>query len=197
VLSDQVADAVVTAHKAALHLLSNSAPCCQSTQLLPPRAACVPACQQFMKDARDQLWFIGLHSITFDAQQSRGSAATFTERWGEFLAGAGPPPAPQLSQHTSYGRSAAAADSSGSSTTAPAAAAAEQQIDGAVSRSAAGCSSPLQQLNRQFFPLLAVDVSELPSCRPQSAGAAAHCQAGSPHRVSMQQRWRLVVRCVL
>jgi hypothetical protein len=80
----------------------------------PPVSSCsfvlfnqATSCLQFIKDARDQLWLVGLHSITFDPQHSRGSAATFTESWGEFLAGAGPPPAPHLSQHTSYGRPAA------------------------------------------------------------------------------------------
>ncbi|WIA22878.1 hypothetical protein OEZ86_009821 [Tetradesmus obliquus] len=137
---------------------------------------------EFIKDAREQLWLVGLHSIAFDPQQSAGSAATFTERWGAFLAGAGPPPAPQLSQHTSYGRSTGSADCPSSTNAAPATATAQQQRDAAASSSgrgsAAGGASPLQQLNRQFFPLLAVDVSELPSCRPHSAGAGGAGLAG-------------------
>lgn len=162
--------------------------CCFSCHL--PHWQRLPACLQFIKDAREQLWLVGLHSIAFDPQQSAGSAATFTERWGAFLAGAGPPPAPQLSQHTSYGRSTGSSDCPSSTNAAPATATAQQQRDAAASSSgrgsAAGGASPLQQLNRQFFPLLAVDVSELPSCRPHSAGAGGAGLAGVA-RVSIMQ----------
>ncbi|KAF6265420.1 hypothetical protein COO60DRAFT_1686902 [Scenedesmus sp. NREL 46B-D3] len=133
---------------------------------------------EFIRDARQQLWLVGLHSMTLDPQQSRGSAATFTQRWGEFLVGAGPPPAPHPPQHTSYGRSAGGCEEPSCGHAAPASAPAEQQDDGAGSvsggLSAARRLSPMQQLNRNFFPLLAVDASELPRWRPQSASAVAH-----------------------
>jgi hypothetical protein len=172
--------------------------CCTQFRLFSFAGAIyLPGCVQFIKDASEQLWLVGLHSVTLDPQQSRGSAATFTERWGEFLAGAGPPPAPHLPQHTSYGRnshSATACDSPSHSSFAPASPAAEQQREreaagsssgrGGGGCSAVGRSSPLQQLNRQFFPLLAVNVSELPSCRPQSASAAG---ATGAVRVSAEQ----------
>lgn len=53
-----------------------------------------------------QLVLVGLPHLSLDPQQSRGDTATFTERWGEFLAGAGPPPAPSPAQHSSFGRTA-------------------------------------------------------------------------------------------
>lgn len=55
-----------------------------------------------------QLLLVGLPHLSIDPHQSRGDTATFTERWGQFLAGVGPPPAPAPAQHTSFARTAGA-----------------------------------------------------------------------------------------
>eukprot|EP00775_Hariotina_reticulata_P011560 gene11561-11704_t len=44
---------------------------------------------EFIKDMRSHLWLTGLHSIVLDPKLSAGSAATFTDRWTDFMAGAG------------------------------------------------------------------------------------------------------------
>lgn len=138
----------------------------------------VVAARQFIKDLSEQLWLIGLHSITLDPQQSRGSSATFTERWEDFQAGAAPPPAPYLPRHTAYGCSAAAAPTGNDNLSGRGIGSSAAQSPKCAAPVAAGSSggaadgSSNQLLNRQFFPLLSVDVSELPRCRPQSADAA-------------------------
>jgi len=60
-------------------------------------------------EQQPQLVLIGLPHLTLDPQHSRGGTTTFTERWGDFLAGSGPPPAPAPAHHTSYCRTGAQA----------------------------------------------------------------------------------------
>lgn len=79
------------------------------------------ACLQFVQviapanEQQPQLVLTGLPHLTMDPQQSRGGTTTFTERWGDFLAGSSPPPAPAPAQHTSYCRTGVQAAMLGSS----------------------------------------------------------------------------------
>lgn len=130
---------------------------------------------QFVLDMKQQLWLTGLHEIAVDPMLSKGNTTTFTERWGEFMSGTGPPPAPQLSQNTAYDTIAQqvalrSAEEDCCQGAASATAATRAMLSGSC-KSMQGSTNGIKQLTKQFFPLLAVDVESLPSCRPQSADA--------------------------
>jgi len=48
-------------------------------------------CLQFVRDMSSHLWLIGLHSVVLHPKLSAGSAATFTDRWTDFMEGTGGP----------------------------------------------------------------------------------------------------------
>jgi hypothetical protein len=92
------------------------------------------------------LVLVSLPHLSIDPQQSRGGTTTFTERWGDFLAGTGPPPAPSPADHTTYGRTGPPAHSQRTSA---------QEGSGPAAH--ASCSSPCnsaQQPCAVFSPLL-------------------------------------------
>lgn len=109
-----------------------------------------------------QLVLVGLPHLSLDPQQSLPGSATFTERWGEYLAGSGPPPAPAPAQHTSFCRAGVQSVSSGGNNTGQCHS--QLQLANWQSTSSSGGSScrqlgigsnsGLQSLNKRFFPLL-------------------------------------------
>lgn len=108
-----------------------------------------------------------------DPQQSKGSTVTFTERWCDFQAGAGPPPAPQLAQCTAFAATAAmSANFVSRSRPGALAVSTSSTLVAAGSPTAqwAGLSTA-KQLNRQFFPMLSLDPGAAPNSRPRSADA--------------------------
>lgn len=109
---------------------------------------------------------VGLPHLSFDPQQSRGSTTTFTERWGDFLAGTGPPPAPSPAAHTSYcrtGPSSCGGDMSSQHASAHPAGQHMQEACCAGDYAACSCAcsqGPAQQPCAVFSPLLQPFVSQ-------------------------------------
>lgn len=113
--------------------------CCAQLQFIqgPPSAT---------NPEQQPLVLVGLSHLSLDPQQSRGGTTTFTERWGDFLAGTGPPPAPSPADHTTYGRTGPPAHMQRNSAQ-----------EGSCPAAHASCSSPCslaQQPCAVFSPLL-------------------------------------------
>ena len=48
---------------------------------------------EFIQPAPEVLTLISVHAVQWDSRSSRGRLGTFTDRWEDFLSGAGPAPA--------------------------------------------------------------------------------------------------------
>ncbi|GAX74082.1 hypothetical protein CEUSTIGMA_g1532.t1 [Chlamydomonas eustigma] len=57
---------------------------------------------EFLQPAPDTIMLAAVHAVQWDSRSSKGRLGTFTERWGDFLSGMGPPPAVRPTSRRSF-----------------------------------------------------------------------------------------------